>query len=123
MSLHDAGDKRSRKKKKLRYFHKVKGSMEKPRLVVFKSNKHIYAQLVDDENGKTLLDASTLKSNIKVEVKGKKKVDQAQIVGKILGEKAIEAGIENVRFDRNGYIYHGRIKALADGARAGGLKF
>lgn len=100
---------------------KISGSNERPRLTVFRSNKQIYAQLVDDINGKTLLSVSSLdKSIIENTVK---KTDQAKLVGKLAAEKSKEAGINEVVFDRNGYLYHGRIKAFADAAREGGLKF
>lgn len=117
------GKTRTRKKKKLRYKHKVAGSGSCPRLVVFRSNKHIYAQLIDDENNKTMMTGSTISGIIRDQLEGKTKSEQAEVVGKSIGEKAAEAGIRNIRFDRNGYLYHGRIKALADGARAAGLKF
>jgi large subunit ribosomal protein L18 len=100
---------------------KVFGTSEKPRLSVFRSNIHISAQIIDDVAGKTLAAAS---SQLK-DVAGKKatKKEKAAMVGKILAEKAKSAGIETVVFDRNGFLYHGRIKSLADGAREGGLKF
>jgi len=99
----------------------VKGSPEKPRLTVFRSNMQIYAQIIDDIAGKTLLSAS---SRVK-EIADKKvpKIEQAKLVGKLIAERAIEAGINDVVFDRNGYLYHGRIKSLAEAAREGGLKF
>ncbi len=103
-------------KKKIR--STVSGSESKPRFTVFKSNKAIYAQLVNDADGKTLVSCSTLQ----VEAKGTK-TEVSKEVGKKLAEKASSAGIKDVVFDRNGYIYHGRIKALADGAREGGLVF
>ena len=108
--------KRARIKRRVR--GKIAGSAELPRLSVYKSNKEIYAQLIDDKDGKTLASASSraLKaSGNKVEVSAE--------VGKAIAEKAKAAGIENVVFDRNGFVYHGRVKALADGAREGGLKF
>lgn len=97
----------------------VEGTPEVPRLSVFRSNKDIYAQLIDDSNSKTLISASSLK----MESKGKTKTEQAFEVGKQLAENAKQAGLEQVVFDRSGYLYHGRVKALADGARKGGLKF
>ena len=96
----------------------VKGTSETPRLSVFRSNKQIYAQVIDDSNGQTLAAASSRASTEKVN-----KTEQAVSVGKAIAEKAIAAGISNVVFDRGGYLYHGRIKALADGARNAGLKF
>lgn len=98
----------------------VHGTAERPRLSVFRSNKEIYAQLVDDQDGRTLLTASSLDKSFKKEGT---KSDVAREVGKALAQKASEKGIESVAFDRNGYLYHGRVKALADGAREGGLKF
>jgi large subunit ribosomal protein L18 len=97
----------------------VSGTAAKPRLSVFRSNKEIYAQLIDDVNGVTLLAASSREKEI---TKGTN-VEVANLVGKLVAEKALKAGIENVTFDRGGYLYHGRIKSLADGARAAGLKF
>lgn len=97
----------------------VKGSASVPRLSVFRSNKDIYVQLINDEDGKTLLSGSSLK----MDGKGKTKVEIAKEVGKAFAEKAKEAGIEKIVFDRGGYLYHGRVKSLAEGARDGGLKF
>ncbi len=110
-----------RKRIRMRIRKVVKGSPETPRLTVFRSNKEIYAQVVDDIAGKTLVSAS---SRVK-EIAGKKitKIEQAKLVGKLIAERAIEAGINDVVFDRSGYLYHGRIKSLADAAREGGLKF
>jgi len=100
---------------------RIFGTQEQPRLSVFRSNKDIYAQIIDDLSGKTLVSVA---SNGK-DLNGKKgtKVEQAQLVGKKIAEKALSAGVENVVFDRNGYLYHGRVKALAEGVREGGLKF
>ncbi len=109
-----------RLKIKRRIRAKISGSSELPRLSVFKSNKEIYAQLIDDNEGKTL--ASISSRDKSVNAKGTK-VEVAAEVGKALAEKAKSAGIETVVFDRNGFVYHGRVKALADGAREGGLKF
>ena len=109
-------EKRNRIKRRVR--GKISGSAELPRLSVYKSNKEIYAQLIDDNGGKTLASVSSraLKAS-------GNKVDVSSEVGKAIAEKAKAAGIENVVFDRNGFVYHGRVKALADGAREGGLKF
>ena len=108
--------KRNRIKRRVR--GKISGSAELPRLSVYKSNKEIYAQLIDDKDGKTLASASsralTAKGN---------KVEISAEVGKAIAEKAKAAGIEKIVFDRNGFVYHGRVKALADGAREGGLNF
>jgi len=98
------------------------GNTEKPRLTVYRSNKQIYAQLVDDLQHKTLLSASSLEEGIG-EKKNINKTEQAKLVGKLVAEKSIKAGISQIVFDRNGYLYHGRVKALADAAREAGLKF
>ncbi len=111
-------DSRLRIKRRVR--GKVSGSAERPRLSVFRSNKQIYAQIIDDRSGRTLVAASS----VKIEgADGVSKVEQAAMVGKAIAEAAKGAGIENVVFDRNGYLYHGRIKQLAEAAREGGLKF
>ena len=102
---------------KYRVRNKISGTAARPRLSVFRSNKQIYAQVIDDETAKTLVSASSLG----METMPKK--EQAAKVGEALAQKAIEAGITTVVFDRNGYLYHGRVKELADGARKGGLKF
>ncbi len=112
-------DRRTRIKYRVR--KKVSGTPEKPRLSVFRSNKAIYAQVIDDLAGKTLAAASSLSK----EFAGKTmtKTEQAHKVGKVLAERAKEAGVESIVFDRGGYLYHGRVKSLAEGAREGGLKF
>jgi len=99
----------------------VQGSAERPRMTVFRSNKQIYVQLVDDLNGKTLISAHSIEKTD--DASQTTKLQQAENVGKLVAEKAKAAGIENVVFDRNGYLYHGRIKSLAEAARKGGLKF
>lgn len=99
----------------------ISGTPECPRLSVFRSNKQVYAQLVDDLEGKTLIAASSREKGIAE--KTVNKIEQAKLVGNLLAEKAKEAGIEKVVFDRNGYLYHGRVKSLAEAAREGGLKF
>jgi large subunit ribosomal protein L18 len=101
---------------------KISGTPERPRLNVFRSLHHIYAQVIDDVAGNTLVSASTVDKEVADQVAGKKKQEQAAIVGKIVARRALDAGIQEVVFDRGGYLYHGRIKALADGAREGGLK-
>ena len=111
-------EKRIRIKRRVR--GKISGSAELPRLSVFKSNKEIYAQLVDDKEGNTLVSASSREKG--VDAKGTK-TEVSEAVGKAIAAKALAAGIENVVFDRNGFVYHGRVKALADGAREAGLKF
>jgi large subunit ribosomal protein L18 len=98
---------------------KISGVATKPRLSVFRSNSEIYAQLIDDENGRTIAAASSLGNN---EIKGTKS-ERAKQVGTAVAKAALAAGINEIVFDRNGYLYHGRIKALAEGAREGGLKF
>jgi len=105
---------------KRRIRKKVSGSSSTPRLTVFRSNKQIYAQLIDDLTGTTLASASSLKNK---SVEKVNKTEQAGIIGKEIAEKAKKVGIENVVFDRNGYLYHGRVKSLANSAREAGLKF
>ena len=109
-----------RKRIKMRVRKNISGTASTPRLSVFRSNKSIYAQLIDDMAGSTLLSAASTDKAVKVEGT---KSEQANLVGKALAEKAVAAGITECVFDRNGYLYHGRIKSLADGAREGGLKF
>ncbi len=101
----------------------VSGTAERPRLTVFRSNKQIYSQLVDDVNGVTLASASSADKSIVAQSKGLNKTQIAGLVGKLTAQKAAEKGITEVAFDRNGYLYHGRVKQLADAAREGGLKF
>jgi len=110
---------RSKIKKRIRKI--VKGTPERPRMSVFRSNKQIYVQLIDDLNGVTLLAASSREKNF--EESKENKTAQAGKVGSLIAEKAKQAGIENVVFDRNGYLYHGRVKTLAEAARKSGLKF
>ncbi|MBW6482201.1 MAG: 50S ribosomal protein L18 [Flavobacteriales bacterium CG18_big_fil_WC_8_21_14_2_50_32_9] len=111
-------DRRLRIKRRIRKV--VKGTNEQPRLSVYRSNKEIYAQIINDLSGTTLVAASSRDKDVKA--KGTK-VEVATIVGKAIAEKAVKAGITNIAFDRNGYLYHGRVKALADAAREAGLKF
>ena len=99
---------------------RLAGTTERPRLSVYRSNKAIYAQIIDDTTGKTLVSASSMKDAVDTAAN---KVDQSKQVGKLIAEKAVAAGINQVVFDRNGYLYHGRIKSLAEGAREGGLQF
>jgi len=99
----------------------ISGTESQPRLSVFRSNKEIYAQLIDDVSGKTIEKTSSTEKEIS-KVKGNK-TETASVVGKKLAEKAVSKGIKQVSFDRSGYLYHGRVKSLADGAREGGLKF
>jgi len=101
----------------------ISGTPERPRLNVFRSINDIYAQVIDDEAGKTLVSASSIDIEIRPKTKGLNRTEQAQLVGKTIAERAVGKGIESVVFDRGGYRYIGRVKALADGARDGGLKF
>jgi len=110
-----------RYRRHLRVRKKVQGTLERPRLVVFRSSKHIYAQLVDDQKGVTLAGAADSSEGIAVEGKGK--VARSFALGRFIAAKAKEKGIKKVVFDRGGYQYHGRVKAVADGARKGGLEF
>jgi len=113
----------NRQKKKKRVRKKVFGTTERPRLTVFRSTKHIYAQLVDDSTRTTLMGTSSLSKSLQDSLTGKKKTEIANLVGRDLAEKAKNKNITQVIFDRGGYLYHGRVKALADGAREGGLLF
>jgi large subunit ribosomal protein L18 len=112
-----------RKIRHARIRKKVFGTAERPRLSVFRSLKHIYAQLIDDERGHTLAAASTLDPEIRDQLKGLRKTDQSRIVGQLLARRAKAKGIVRVVFDRGGYKYHGRVRALAEGARSEGLEF
>jgi large subunit ribosomal protein L18 len=102
---------------------RVKGTPERPRLNVFRSLKHIYAQVVDDTAGETLASASTIDSDVRDQLDGLTKTEQAQVVGKVVAERALAKDIGKVVFDRGGYKYHGRVKALAEAAREAGLDF
>jgi len=102
---------------------KVRGTAAKPRLAVFRSARHIYAQLIDDESATTLAAASTLQGDVQKECAGKNAMESAGIVGKLIGEKAQQTGIKQVVFDRGGFKYHGRVKSLAEAAREAGLEF
>lgn len=102
---------------------KISGTPERPRLNIYRSLDHIYAQVIDDTVGHTLVSASTQDSALQADLDDKNKVEQAKVVGAALAERAKDAGINRVVFDRGGYRYHGRVKALADGAREGGLNF
>ncbi len=112
-------ERRLRIKKRIRKI--ISGSEKRPRLSVYRSNKEIYAQIIDDISGVTMISASSRDSEI-VSLKGNK-TEKASVVGKVVAERAIKSGIETVSFDRGGYLYHGRVKSLADGAREAGLKF
>jgi large subunit ribosomal protein L18 len=113
----------SRKRRQRRVRRKISGTGDRPRLNVFRSLNHIYAQVIDDVAGHTLVSASTVDVKLTDVVSGKTKKEQAEAVGKAVAERALAVGIEQVVFDRAGFRYHGRIKSLADAAREGGLKF
>ena len=113
----------ARLKRKVRIRKKMNGTEERPRMSVFRSDKHIYAQIIDDVKGTTLVAASTLSPEYKEMEKPKGKVESAKRVGEIIARKALEKGITKVVFDRSGFIYHGRVRALADAARGAGLDF
>ncbi|MFO0677196.1 MAG: 50S ribosomal protein L18 [Polyangiaceae bacterium] len=112
-----------RERRKLRIRRKVSGTAAKPRLTVFRSAKHIYAQVIDDVTGTTLAHASTLTKDVKGALGEDSKSDASKKVGAFIAKALLAKGIDHIVFDRNGYLYHGRIKALADAAREAGLKF
>ncbi len=119
-----AFDKKTRRFKiRARIRKKISGTPEKPRISVFRSNKHIYIQVIDDLNGNVLVSASTKSKEVAEKMDGLNKVQQAELVGKVFAEKALNANVKNAVFDRSGYRYHGRIKALADSVRKGGVIF
>lgn len=120
-SLKQKKTRRSRLRRGIR--KKIKGTAFKPRLCVFRSNKRIYAQIIDDYKGHTLASASSVQQDVRDQVTSLTKTEAARVVGQKLAEKALEANINKVVFDRNIYLYHGRVKALADGAREQGLNF
>lgn len=113
----------ARLKRKKRIRKKLVGTGNRPRLCVFRSAKHIYAQVIDDSLGQTLVAASSLEKTVRENTESKNKLNAANTVGKIIGQRALEKGVKNIVFDRNGFLYHGRIKAVSDGAREAGLKF
>jgi large subunit ribosomal protein L18 len=118
--------KQTRMKRKMRIRKKISGTSDRPRLTVFRSLKNIYAQIIDDTDGHTLVSASSIeKWDVEGEGKPKfeSKVDEAKHIGQVIGKRSIEKGIQQVVFDRNGYLYHGRVKAVSDGARESGLIF
>jgi len=121
MSKLTRAESRARRHRRVRVH--VTGTAERPRLNVFRSLVNIYAQVIDDERGTTLVSASTLDAGLREQVAGKKPVEQAKLVGTAVAARARERGITQVVFDRGGYKYHGRVQALADGAREGGLEF
>lgn len=112
-----------RARRHLRVRKKISGAPDRPRLCVFRSNKHIYAQVIDDTTGHVLCSASTLDKELRSTLEKTWNKDAAREVGKLVGKRALERGITTVVFDRGGYKYHGRVKELADGAREAGLKF
>ena len=112
---------RERRKRSIR--KRIHGTAERPRLSVFRSNRHMFAQVINDETGQTLVSASTLSEEIRAQCTDIKKSEQAALVGKLIAQRCAAVQIEAVVFDRNGFIYHGRVKAIADGAREGGLQF
>ena len=115
--------KAARRRIRYRIRKKIKGSSTCPRLAVFRSLNHIYAQAIDDEQGKTLASASTRDASVRAEVAKGSSIKAAQMVGGLIGQRLKDAGVEMVVFDRGGFVYHGRVKALAEAARESGLKF
>jgi large subunit ribosomal protein L18 len=115
----------ARKRRHWRVRKHVSGTSERPRLNIFRSLNHIYAQVIDDSNGVTLVSASTVDKNLRTGdiLEGKSRIEQATAVGKAIAERALEVGVKEVVFDRGGYRYHGRVKALAEASREAGLKF
>ncbi|MCA9979258.1 MAG: 50S ribosomal protein L18 [Anaerolineales bacterium] len=113
----------ARKRRHHRMRHGLTGTAERPRLNVYRSLENIYVQVIDDETGRTLASASTIDKALASDMAGKEKIEQANLVGKTIAERAKAVGITQVVFDRGGFLYHGRIKALAEGAREGGLEF
>jgi len=113
----------ARQKRQVRVRRKIRGSQDRPRLCVFRSAKHIYAQIIEDISGTTLVAVSTVTKGVKGDLKSSGNVDAAKLVGKQLAEQALAKNISQVVFDRNGFLYHGRVKALADAAREAGLSF
>lgn len=118
-----AESREARKRRHRRIRAKISGTAERPRLNVYRSLNNIYAQVIDDREGHTLVAASTLESDLSSELEGKTKKEQAAVVGRVVAERALEAGISQVVFDRGGYPYHGRVKAVAEAARESGLEF
>jgi large subunit ribosomal protein L18 len=114
---------KARKRRHDRIRRKLSGTPERPRLNVNRSLKHIYVQVIDDVVGHTLVSASSVEKELEIELEGKTKREQSALVGKTIAQRALDAGINEVVFDRGGYLYHGRVKALAEGAREAGLKF
>lgn len=114
---------RQRRHWRARERHNLKGTADRPRLNVFRSAKHIFAQVIDDNKGHTMVAASTLDKEIRAQAQELNKVEEAKRVGKLVAERALAAGVKKVVFDRGGFMYHGRVKALADASREAGLEF
>ena len=113
----------ARKRRHRRVRLKVSGTVEKPRMNIYRSLNNIFVQVIDDVSGRTLVQASTIDNEVAAQIAGKNKTEASKVVGQIVAERAKNAGIEDVIFDRGGYKYHGRVAAVAEGAREGGLKF
>jgi large subunit ribosomal protein L18 len=113
----------ARQRRQRRIRANISGTAQRPRLNVFRSLNHVYVQVIDDQVGHTLVSASSMEADLQPELEGKKKSEQAAVVGRVVGERALAAGIRQVVFDRGGYPYHGRIKAVAEAARQAGLEF
>ncbi len=120
-TLNEKKEARLKRKRSIR--KKISGTSDRPRLTVFRSSKHIYAQIIDDIAGRTLAAASSLEKVVKEASDIENNMAMAQYIGKLVGERAIEKGVQKVVFDRNGFLYHGRVKAVSEGAREAGLKF
>ena len=112
-----------REKKHLKIRNRFSGTPERPRLSVFRSNSHMYAQIIDDTVGNTLVAASTLDKDVKAQLKFTDNIEAATVLGKVIAQKALDKGIKTVVFDRGGFIYHGKVQALAEAAREAGLEF
>ena len=121
--IHKLSRGKARKKRHYRLRHHLSGAPDRPRLAVFRSNKHIYAQIIDDAAGHTLASASTMEKSVAAGLEKTSNIEAARAVGGAVAKKAIEKGIDTVVFDRAGYIYHGKVKALAEAAREAGLQF
>ena len=113
----------ARNKRHYRLRNNISGTAQRPRLAVFRSNMHIYAQIIDDTQGNTLVASSTLEADVKSKVEHTNDIEAAKVVGESIAKKALDKGIDTVVFDRGGFVYHGKIQALADAAREAGLKF
>lgn len=113
----------ARRQRHLRVRRRVAGTAERPRLAVFRSHRHVYAQLIDDTAGRTIATASTVEAGLRGQLESTGTIEAARVVGRLIAERAREKGIEQVVFDRGGYLYHGRVAAVAEGAREAGLKF